>query len=128
METLLKLFTVAREYLKTILIRSEYIGLSEALLYTGLPSIVITYSSAQLYEPTIFPGQLFGIDRQLLFVSGAVTVALMPLVVLIAYVFRLAALSRSTLFIGPFAAKPTTNDRPDELSATSDELSAASDE
>lgn len=111
MEERLKLFSVAREYLKTIYIRSEYIALSEALLYTGLPSILLTYSAAQLYEPTIFPGQLFGIEHQLLFVSGAVTVSLAPLIVLIAYVFRLAALSRSTLFIGPFAAKPTTKNQ-----------------
>ena len=114
LETLLERFTVAREYLKTVYIRSEYIGLSEALLYVGLPSIVVTYCAAQLYEPSIFPGQWLGVDAQLLFVSGAVTVALAPLVVLIAYVFRLAALSRSTLFVGPFSAKQPTERQSDD--------------
>ncbi|WP_227356482.1 hypothetical protein [Haladaptatus salinisoli] len=109
MDELLELFAVSREYLKTVYIRSEYIGLSEGLLYTGLPSIVLTYCAAQIYAPTVFPGQLFGIEHQLLFVSGAVTVALAPIVLLIAYVFRLAVMSRSTLFIGPFAARSASD-------------------
>lgn len=110
---LLELFTVAREYLKNIYIREEYISLSEALLYTGLPAILVTYITAQMYTPSIFPGQLFGFEKQLLFVSGAVTIALVPFVLLVSYVFRLAALSRSTLFIGPFDARETNEERGD---------------
>ena len=101
----LQLFAVGREYLKTVYVRSEYIELSEGLLYTGLPCIVVTYSAAQLYTPTLFRGEALGIDALLMFVAGAVTVSLLPLLLLIAYVFRLAAMSRSTLFIGPFAAR-----------------------
>lgn len=105
MDDRLELFAVAREYLKTVYIRSEYIDLSQGLLYIGLPTVVLTYLAAQVYEPTIFPGTTAGIDTQLLFVSGAVTVALAPFALLVSYVFRLAALSRSTLFVGPFAAR-----------------------
>lgn len=111
MDDLLELFTVAREYLKTIYIREAYISLSDGLLYTALPAIVATYCAAQIYTPTVFPGELFGIEHRLLFVTGAVTVALTPLVLLIAYIFRLTALSRSTLFVGPFDAHQTENDR-----------------
>ena len=107
MNDLLELYTVAREYLKTVYIRDEYIALSQGLLYTGLPAIVATYCAAQIYTPTVFPGQLFGIEKRLLFVSGAVTVSLTPFSLLISYVFRLAAMSRSTLFIGPFDARQT---------------------
>lgn len=110
MNELLELFTVAREYLKTIYIREEYISLSEALLYTGLPAILVTYITAQMYHPSIFPGQIFGIEKQLLFVSGAVTIALTPFALLVSYVFRISTLSRSTLFIGPFDARqPSEN-------------------
>lgn len=105
LDELLEMFAISREYLKTIYIREEYISLSEGLLYTGLPAILVTYSAAQMYSPTVFPGQVFGIEYRLLFVSGAVVVSLAPLVLLISYVFRLAALSRSTLFIGPFDAR-----------------------
>lgn len=110
---LLELFTVAREFFKTAYIRSEYIELSQGLLYLGLPSIVLTYSAAQMYAPGAFPGRSFGIDNGLLFVSGAVTVALTPFVLLLAYVFRLATLSRSTVFIGPFAARAAPESPPD---------------
>lgn len=105
MDDLLEIFTVAREYLKTVYIRAEYISLSESLLYSGLPAIVVTYCAAQIYAPTVFPGKLLGFEKRLLFVAGAVTVSLTPFVVLVAYVFRLTAMSRSTLFVGPFAAR-----------------------
>jgi hypothetical protein len=105
---LLRLFTVTREYLKTGYIRSAYIELSQGLLYIGLPSIVLTYCAAQIYSPAVFPGEAFGIDFLLIFVSGAVTVALAPFVLLLSYVFRLATLSRSTVFIGPFAARSSS--------------------
>ena len=111
MNELLELFTVAREYLKTIYIREEFIRLSGALLYTGLPAILVTYCTAQIYTSSVFPGQIFGIEKQLLFVSGAVTIALAPFVLLISYGFRLASLSRSTLFIGPFDAREPGEDR-----------------
>lgn len=102
LDDLLELFTVTREYLKTIYIREEYISLSEGLLYTGLPAIVLTYCAAQIYHPGVFPGQLLGFGRQLLFVAAAVAIALTPLAFLVSHVFRLAAMSRSTLFVGPF--------------------------
>jgi hypothetical protein len=101
---LLELFTVAREYLKTVYIRSEYINFSEALLYLGLPALVVTYCTAQMYSPSVFPGTTFGVQTQLLFVGFAVTVGVAPFALLSSYVFRLAAMSRSTLFVGPFAA------------------------
>lgn len=110
MNELLELFTIAREYLKTVYIREEYVSLSEGLLYTGLPAILVTYSAAQIYTPNVFPGQVFGIKYRLLFVTGAVVISLAPLVLLISYVFRLAALSRSTLFVGPFDARRTGDD------------------
>lgn len=110
MNDLLKLFTVAREYLKTVYIREEYISLSEGLLYTGFPAILATFLASQIYTSSVFPGEFFGIEKRLLFVSAAVTVSLTPFVVLISYVFRLAAMSRSTLFVGPFDARETGED------------------
>lgn len=110
MDELLELYTVSREYLKTVYIRDEYINLSEGLLYIGLPAVVVTYLAAQLYSPTVFPGQFLGIESRLLFVSGAVTMALVPFALLISYVFRLAAMPRSTLFVGPFDARRTGED------------------
>jgi len=106
LEDLFESFTVAREYMKTVYLREEYIGLSQALLYVGLPAVVAAYVSSQIYAPGAFSGTVWVVDAQLVFVSTAVTVALAPFSLLIAYVFRLATLSRSTLFVGPFDARP----------------------
>jgi hypothetical protein len=45
-----------------------------------------------------------GVENRLWFVSGAATVALLPFMTLISYISRLATVSQSTLFIGPFVA------------------------
>lgn len=111
MEDLLRLFTISREYLKIVYTRDEYIRLSEGLLYTGLPAIIITYCAAQIDAPGAFPGHFFGIEKRLIFVSGAVAIALTPFAVLLSYVFRLTAMSRSTLFIGPFDARQSKKER-----------------
>ncbi|NHN43423.1 hypothetical protein G9C85_17535 [Halorubellus sp. JP-L1] len=114
LEDLFEFFTVAREYMKTVYLREEYIGLSQALLYVGLPAVVASYVASQVYAPDVFPGQVWVVDAQLLFVSAAVTVALAPFTLLIAYVFRLATLSRSTLFVGPFDARPPDAEHEEE--------------
>ncbi len=72
---------------------------------TGLPAILITYCATQIDAPSAFPGHLFGVKNRLIFISGAVTIALTPFAVLLSYVFRLTTMSRSTLFIGPFDAR-----------------------
>jgi hypothetical protein len=110
MDNLLELFTISREYLKTVYIRSEYVSLSEGLLYSGLPALVVAYLAANIYSPSVFPGQILGVQRQLLTVAVAVALSLAPFVFMIAYVFRLAAMSRSTLFVGPFDARRTRED------------------
>ncbi|MFC7081671.1 hypothetical protein [Halorussus caseinilyticus] len=100
----LELFVIARSYLKTTYIRTEFINFSRALLYVGLPSLLLAFWAAQTYDPGVFPGQTLGVENRLWFVSGAATVSLVPFVTLISYISRLATVSQSTLFIGPFVA------------------------
>lgn len=100
----LQLFVTARAYLKTAYIRSEYVSFSQALLFTGFPALLAAFYATQIYDPGVFPGRSLGVENRLWFVSGAVTVALIPFTVLISYVSRLATLSQSTVFIGPFVA------------------------
>ncbi|WP_254546534.1 hypothetical protein [Halomarina pelagica] len=100
----LELFATARAYLKTIYLRSEFINFSRALLYVGPPSLLLTLYATLLYAPDVFPGEMLGVENRLWFVSAAITVALAPFAVLIAYAARLATLSQSTLFVGPFVA------------------------
>lgn len=106
----LELFTTARAYLKTIYIRSEFINFSRALLYVGLPCLLAAFFASQIYGPNVFPGTTLGIENLLWFVSGAVTITLVPFVLMISYVSRLATLSQSTLFVAPFVAGGTEAD------------------
>lgn len=100
----LELFATARAYLKTTYIRTEFINFSRALLYLGFPSLLLTYFAAQIYDSGVFPNETLGVENQLLFVAGAVTVSLIPVMTLVSYISRLATVSQSTLFIGPFVA------------------------
>lgn len=100
----LELFATTRSYLKTTYIRSQYVRFSRTLLFLGLPSLLVAFYATQVYDASVFPGRTLGVANRLWFVSGAVTVSLLPFAALIAYVSRLATLSQSTLFVGPFVA------------------------
>lgn len=100
----IELFVTARAFLKTTYVRTEYINFSRALLYVGLPSLFATYLATQIYDPGVFPGTTLGVENRLWFVAGATTVSLVPFATLVSYVGRLATVSQSTLFMGPFVA------------------------
>lgn len=80
------------------------------MLYIGLSVLLATFYATQIYGLNVFPGTTLGIPDSLWFVSGAVAVALAPFAVLIAYVARLATISQSALFIGPFVAGVNESD------------------
>ena len=106
----LELFITARGYLKTTYIRTEFINFSRALLYVGLPALLLAFYTALTYDPGVFSGTTFGVENRLWFVSAAVTVTLLPFMTLISYISRLATVSQSTLFIGPFVAGSDQHD------------------
>ncbi|MFC4357649.1 hypothetical protein ACFO0N_06765 [Halobium salinum] len=100
----LELFAVAREFFKTTFIGSEYIAFSRGLLFVSVPSLLVALYAMLIYDPGAFAGTTLGVDDGLWFVTAAFTVSLLPLAVLVSFVARLATLSQSTLFVGPFAA------------------------
>ncbi|WP_135806098.1 hypothetical protein [Halorussus marinus] len=100
----IELFVTARGFLKTTYVRTEYINFSRALLYVGLPTLFVTYLATQIYDPGVFPGATLGVENRLWFVAAATTVSLIPFATLVSYVGRLATVSQSTLFMGPFVA------------------------
>jgi hypothetical protein len=61
----IELFVTARGYLKTTYIRTEFINFSRALLYVGLPSLLLALYATQIYDPGIFPGTTLGIENRL---------------------------------------------------------------
>jgi hypothetical protein len=100
---LLKSFGPAREHIKTLYFQWEFINLSKAIIYTGLPALLIS-CMVPLYlgELRTISGQTLGINNLFLTVSLATTLALSPFLVMISYLLRIATVAKRTLAMGPF--------------------------
>ncbi|QCJ46083.1 MULTISPECIES: hypothetical protein [Haloprofundus] len=99
----LQFFGPTREHFKTLYFQWELINLSRTMLYTSVPALVVA-TAMILYvdNPGSIQGFTFGVDNLVWVVSGAVTVALVPFMVLLSYVLRIATVAKRTLSIGPF--------------------------
>lgn len=104
----LRQIDVGRQYLKNLYVQDELSKLSLNLLYVGVPavlsSVVMLRGFAVGFE-TISPDVLFA------FVPVGITVALAPLVMLFAYVLRIATVTRHTMAITPFTMDVRERDR-----------------
>lgn len=98
----LEAFAVSREYFRTLYIRSEFVGFTRAVLYTGLPALLVAHYTVQIVTPEAFPGATLGVQHNLWFVATALTVSTVPILVLISYVARLATLSKAGIFVSAF--------------------------
>ena len=104
----LELFGPAREHFKTLYFQWELIDLSRAVLYASLPALAVA-TGMILYvdNPASVPGSTLGVDNLIWLVSAAVTVALLPFVLLLSYILRIATVTKRTLAIGPFVLRET---------------------
>lgn len=98
----LEQFTVAREYFRTLYIRSEFIRFSRAVLYTGIPAFLVAHYAVQIIGPNAMTGTTLGVEDLLWFECAALTVTTLPLLVLASFVARLVTLAETSIFIGPF--------------------------
>lgn len=105
----LKQFETAKDYFKTSYIQSEFINFSRALMYVGLPALAIAFYTILILDETAFPGALFGIPNNLLYLGFAFAASVTPVTVLFSYVARLGALSKTTALQTPFNRKRTTS-------------------
>jgi hypothetical protein len=107
---LLQILEAALQYFKTIYYQEEFADLSRDLLYTGLPAVLIISYVILWLGPKSFPGIVPGVEWVLgvevhlisVFISGAFALALLPFVVLMAYILRVSAVTKRTLAAGPF--------------------------
>jgi hypothetical protein len=104
----LELFGPAREHFKTLYFQWELINLSRAVLYAAVPALVVA-TGMILYvdNPASVPGSTLGVDNLVWLASAAVTVALLPFVLLLSYILRIATVTKRTLAIGPFVLRET---------------------
>ena len=94
---------VARRYFKTVLIQSQLASLSRLLLFTGLPVLVATVVLMLLFTATSGPA----LSRPVLAVviPVVVTAGFLPIVLLTAYILRLATVVHRTAAMYPFTTR-----------------------
>ena len=94
---------VARRYFKTVFIQTELASLSRVLLYIGLPVLVVTVLMTLLFTapsgPAITPSVLA------VTLPAVVTAGFAPIVLLAAYIIRLATVVRRTAAMYPFSIR-----------------------
>ena len=105
----LELFGPAREHFKTLYFQWELVDLSRAILYAAIPALAASVSMIVFFEPeaTYHAGATAGVSHAVLLVAAASTVAVFPFAVLLAYVVRIATVTKRTLSIGPFILRET---------------------
>lgn len=113
LEDALCLFGPSREHFKTLYIQSALIEVSQLMLYTAIPSLVVAVSVLLFVEPGTYTGDVLGIDTSVVLIGAAVAISIMSFAVLLAYVIRIATVAGRTLSIGPFILRETKHD-PDD--------------
>jgi hypothetical protein len=102
----LELFGPAREHFKTLYVQSELIALSRAVSATALPALVVAVCVLALLDPAAV-GVRAGVDLLIVTLAVGVTVVLVPFLVVLAYVVRIATVTGRTLSVGPFVLRET---------------------
>jgi hypothetical protein len=102
LHTALSMFGPAREHVKTLYFQWVLIDLSQLILYVSVPSLVVTGGMLGFLGTGPIPGTTLGFQNVLLVVGAAFTVSLLPFLLLVAYIARIATIAKRTLAIGPF--------------------------
>jgi hypothetical protein len=110
----LTMFGPAREHFKTLYFRWELVNLSRAIIYASLPALAVSLAGVLYLAPSSFPGATLGVDNVVWFVSAATTLSVLPFLVLVAYVLRIATIAKRTLAVGPFVLRESERSGEDE--------------
>lgn len=107
----LELFGVAREHIKTLYFQWELIDLSRAILYAAVPALAVSISMVLFVNtPETLAGTTLAVDNLVWVTSIAITVALVPFIVLLSYILRIVTVAKRTLAIGPFVLRDRGQD------------------
>ncbi|WP_435062546.1 hypothetical protein [Halobaculum sp. EA56] len=103
----LELFGPAREHFKTLYFQWELINLSRTILASALPALLVSVFMVAFFNDATYSYTLFGVETLVPAFAAAATVATVPFLVLLAYVLRIATVTKHTLSIGPFILRET---------------------
>ena len=102
----LQLFAPAREHFKTLYFQWELTDLSRGMLYAALPALVVSIGALLfLDQANAAPGATLGIENVVWLLAAAASIAMLPFVVLMSYVLRIATIAKRTLAMGPFVLR-----------------------
>ncbi|EJN60871.1 hypothetical protein [Halogranum rubrum] len=101
LKTSLSMFGPAREHIKTLYFQWALIDLSQLILYAAVPALVVTGGMLAFVGSDSVTGVTFGIENILWVVDAAFTISLLPFLLLVSYIARIATIAKRTLAIGP---------------------------
>ncbi len=93
---------LARKYFESLDIQRELVDLSRGMIAGAVSGLLGTVRGLQFLDATSVPGVLVGIDRLLLVVAAVCALAVLPFLLLHAYVLRLGMVRKFNLAVGPF--------------------------
>jgi len=103
----LRLFGPAREHFKTLYFQWELINLSRQILAAAVPALLVSAVMIIFFNDATYSVTVFGVETLALVMAAAATVAVVPFLILLAYVMRIATVTQHTLSIGPFILRET---------------------
>ncbi|WP_227380796.1 hypothetical protein [Haladaptatus halobius] len=101
LKTSLSMFGPAREHIKTLYFQWALIDLSQLILYAAIPALFVAGAMLAFVGSGTFTGITLGVSDLLWVVAGAFTVTLIPFLLLVSYILRIATVAKRTLAIGP---------------------------
>ncbi len=103
----LRLFGPAREHFKTLYFQWDLINLSRSMLGSALPALLVASSVLLYFNPKSYALTVFGVDSLIFVISVTVALSILPFLILLSYVLRIATVTKHTLSIGPFILRET---------------------
>jgi hypothetical protein len=95
----------AREHIRGLYFQSELVKLSRVILTAAVPALGIALAAVLFLDAGDIPGATLGVSHLLVTVIGAVTVGVVPFLILVSYVLRIVTITEQTLTTGEFVLR-----------------------
>jgi len=105
----LQLFGPAREHFKTLYFQWELINLSRRILVAAIPAVLVSGCMVVFFNDATYSVEIFHVETLVVVIAIAATISVAPFMILLAYVIRIATVTKHTLSIGPFILRETEN-------------------
>ncbi|WEL18805.1 putative membrane protein [Halorhabdus sp. SVX81] len=97
----LMLYGPAREYVKTLYFQWSLIVLSQVILTTAVPALIIAGTMLVSLDGKTFPSETMGVEHVIPVTGAAFSLSLLPFMIFISYIFRIFTVAKRTLAIDP---------------------------